>query len=304
MSSYAAKLATAIALTLAVSTSAEAQDRPLFQPWIDGSAPTEPALQIQRYDADTYVIRQSLKTSFEAPFLYLLFGRDKVLLLDSGAGGTEIRPVIDGVIADWLKAHHRTSIPLVVAHSHGHGDHHGGDAEFANRPDTEVVGLSPQAVAGFFHIDDFPTQIVHYDLGRRVLDIIPTPGHHPSHIMIVDEKTRLLLAGDSLYPGLLTVPSDDFQAYRDSIDRVVAFTQPMHIKAILGGHIEMTAEPGKSFPPRAKTHPGEHRLELPYADLLLLQKVVHAAGDKPVVHREDDFVLFPLPRPQPRPPAP
>jgi glyoxylase-like metal-dependent hydrolase (beta-lactamase superfamily II) len=113
--------------------------------------------------------------------------------------------------------------------------------------------------------------------------------------MIVDENTRLLLSGDSLYPGMLTVPVNDFQAYRDSIDRVVAFTEPMHIQAILGGHIEMTAEAGKAFAPGSKSHPNEHRLELPYADLLLLQKVVHGVVDKPSVQREDDFILYPLP---------
>jgi glyoxylase-like metal-dependent hydrolase (beta-lactamase superfamily II) len=291
----------AAAALLAAQSPARAEPlSQLFQPWIDGTAPTEPAMQVQRYDADTYVFRQSIRTSFEAPFLYLLFGRDKALLLDTGAGGAPVRATVDGVIADWLAAHHRTSIPLVVAHSHGHGDHHGGDAQFADRPDTTVVGLTPQAVAAFFHIDNFPEQIVHYDLGKRVLDIIPTPGHHPAHIMVVDEKRRLLLAGDSLYPGVLTVQYGQFTAYRDSIDRVVAFTEPMHIKAILGAHIEMTTEPGKTFASGAKSHPGEHRLELPYTDLLRLQKIVHDEPvDKPVAHREDDFVVFPSPPPPP-----
>ena len=86
-----------------------------------------PQMQVQRYDADTYVIRQSVKTNFEAPFLYLLFGQDRALLLDTGAGGLTVRPTIDGLIADWLKAHHRASILLVVAHTHSHGDHRSGD---------------------------------------------------------------------------------------------------------------------------------------------------------------------------------
>ncbi len=53
--------------------------------WIDGTNAAEPVTQVQALDADTFVIRQSVKTNFEAPFLYLLFGRDKVLLIDSGA---------------------------------------------------------------------------------------------------------------------------------------------------------------------------------------------------------------------------
>ncbi|HLZ73721.1 MBL fold metallo-hydrolase [Phenylobacterium sp.] len=278
---------------------------PLFQPWIDGTHAAEPQMQVQRYDADTYVIRQSVKTNFEAPFLYLLFGQDRALLLDTGAGGLAVRPTIDGVIADWLKAHRRASIPLVVAHTHSHGDHRSGDGEFMDRPDTVVVGWTPPEVAAFFKIADWPRDIVKFDLGRRVLDVVPTPGHHPSHIMLFDEKTHLLLSGDTLYPGRLYVPADQLAAYRDSIDRVVAFTRTRKVSHILGAHIEMTTTAGQDFPMRAPAHPSEHRLELPYADLLELQAAVHEMGDKPVRDKHDDFIVWPLPpTPTPAPPAP
>jgi glyoxylase-like metal-dependent hydrolase (beta-lactamase superfamily II) len=288
---------------LALALPGMALAKPLFQPWIDGTTASEPQMQVQRYDADTYVIRQSVKTNFEAPFLYLLFGKDKVLLLDTGAGGLQVRPTIDGVIADWLKAHHRTAIPLVVAHTHSHGDHRMGDGEFKDRPDTVVVGWTAPEVAAFFKITDWPHDIVKFDLGGRVLDVIPTPGHHPSHIMLFDEKTRLLLSGDTLYPGRLYVPVDQFGAYRDSIDRVVAFTQARKVSHILGAHIEMTTTPGQDFPMRAPAHPNEHALELPFADLLALQAAVHAMGDTPVRDSHDDFIVYPLP-PTPTSPKP
>ncbi len=116
-------------------------------------------MQVQQYDPDTFVIRQSIRTNFEGPFLYLLFGSDKALLLDSGAGGLEIRPTIDKLIAEWSAAHGRASTPLVVAHSHSHGDHLAGDAEFAARPDTTVIGLLPAEVAAFFGITGWPREI-------------------------------------------------------------------------------------------------------------------------------------------------
>ncbi|HEX3367863.1 MBL fold metallo-hydrolase, partial [Phenylobacterium sp.] len=237
------KLAAAV-LALILALPGMALAKPLFQPWIDGTA-SEPQMQIQAYDADTFVIRQSVKTNFEAPFLYLLFGKDRVLLLDTGAGGLKVRPTIDGVIADWLKAHHRTSIALVVAHSHSHGDHRMGDVEFKDRPDTVVVGWTAPEVAAFFKIADWPNQIASFDLGGRVLDIVPTPGHHPSHIMVFDRHTRLLLSGDTLYPGRLYVPANDFADYKASIDRVTAFTKDRRVSHILGAHIEMTTTPGK-----------------------------------------------------------
>jgi hypothetical protein len=68
---------------------------PFFKPWINGVSAGEPQMQVQRYDDDTYVIRQSIRTNFEGPFLYLLFGSDRALLIDTGAGGLNVRPMID-----------------------------------------------------------------------------------------------------------------------------------------------------------------------------------------------------------------
>ncbi len=290
----------AAVFTLSAST-ALAADPPLFAPWIDGTSAAEPQMQIQAYDSDTYVIRQSIRTNFEGPFLYLLFGKNQVLLLDTGAGGLQIRPTIDRLIEDWRVVHglHKAP-PLIVAHSHGHGDHHMGDAEFAGRPDTVVVGLAPADVAAAFKIGDWPHDIAKYDLGGRVLDIIPTPGHQPAHIMVFDENTRLLLSGDTLYPGRLYVPTDQWAAYRDSIDRVVRFTQGRLVSHILGAHIEMSQAPGKDFIDDAASHPHEHALELPDADLTELQAAVHAMGDRPRRDAHADFILFPIP-PKPKP---
>ena len=270
----------------------------MFQPWIDGTTASEPQTQTQRVGRDTYVIRQSVKTNFEAPFLYLLLGRDRALLIDTGAGALKIRPAVDAAVNQWLAEHHRTSMPLVVAHSHSHGDHRMGDAEFRERPDTVVVGWTAPEVAAFFRIADWPNTGAAFDLGGRKLSIIPTPGHHPSHIMVFDPETGWLISGDTLYPGRLYIPDGAFADYRASLDRAVAFTKKHRVSRVMGAHIEMTREPGKDYRDAAPAHANEHALELPYADLLELQAAVHAMGDMPTrdVHR--DFIIFPLP---PRP---
>lgn len=287
------KLAT-LALCLALSATPALAKAP-FQPWIGGTTASEPKTQVQRYDADTYVIRQSVKTNFEAPFLYLLFGKDRALLLDSGAGGLQMRPEVEAVINRWLAEKKRASIPLVVAHSHGHGDHRAGDAEFRARPDTTVVGVAPAEVATFFGISDWPNQIVDFDLGGRVVQVIPTPGHHPAHVMVYDRRTRLLLTGDTLYPGRLYVPVNMFSDFRASIDRVVAFTRKRPVKWVLGAHVEMTREPGKDYPNPALSRPNEHALELPYADLLALQAALHRMGETPVRDVHPSFIVTPTP---------
>ena len=285
-------IALMFAITLALPPLPPA--KPRFRPWIAATS-AEPQLQVQRLNADTFVIRQSIATNFEGPFLYLLFGRDRALLLDTGAGGLHIRPTIDAIIAGWLATRHRASIPLVVAHSHGHGDHHQGDAEFAARPDTQVVGLDAAEVAAFFHITDWPNRIATYDLGDRMLDIIPTPGHQNAHIMVYDHATQLLLSGDTLYPGRLYVPVNHFAEYRASIDRVAAFAASHPVAHALGAHVEMTVRPGEDYPQAAASHPAEHRLELPASAITDLQAAVDAMGATPQRRVLPDFIVTPVP---------
>jgi glyoxylase-like metal-dependent hydrolase (beta-lactamase superfamily II) len=253
-------------------------------------------MQVQSIGPDTFVIRQSVRTNFEAPFLYLLFGTDRALLLDTGAGGLAIRPTIDRLMSEWMTAHHRTTLPLVVAHSHSHRDHIAGDGEFRARPDTTVVGVMPDEVARAFDIKHWPADLGHLDLGGRKLTIIPTPGHQIAHIMLYDPAKELLLSGDALYPGRLYVPVNHMAEERASIDRVVRFAKTHRISAILGAHIEMTREPGRDYPQSAAIHPNEHDLELSVEHLNQLQAGLRAKLDvpeQPQVH--PDFIIYPMP---------
>ena len=268
---------------------------PFPQAWIDATRAEEPQTQVQRIDADTYVIRQSIRTNFEGPFLYLLFGHERALLLDSGAGGLAIRPAIQSVIDGWLVEHHRRSIELIVAHSHSHHDHVAGDAEFAGLSSVTVVGLAPAQVAAFFAIRHWPDEVATYDLGGRPLAVIPTPGHEPAAIMVYDPRTELMFSGDALYPGRLYFPRADFVTYREGIDRVVAYTAQHPVRYLLGAHIEMTRSAGADYAMRAPEHPDEHVLELPYARLLELQAALHAMGETPQRAVHDDFIVYPRP---------
>ncbi|SFK49736.1 Glyoxylase, beta-lactamase superfamily II [Sphingomonas sp. NFR04] len=268
---------------------------PAFAPWINGTAASEPETQVQAIDGDTFVIRQSVKTNFEAPFLYLIFGRERVLLLDTGAGGLKIRPTVDRLVAAWQAKHGGRAIRLVVAHSHSHGDHHAGDDEFRNRPDTDVVGLKPTEVAAFFHFTDWPRDVAHFDLGGRTLDVLATPGHQPAHIMVYDARTRLLFSGDMLYPGRLYVPLNHFDDFRASAERLAAFARTHPIRALLGAHIEMTTMPGKDYPMEAPVHADEHGLALAPSKIEKLRAAVAKAGPVPTIDRHADFIVYPVP---------
>lgn len=261
--------------------------------WRSGLAPVEPPLQTQAIDGRTYVIRQSLAVTFEAPFVYLLVGDERALLIDTGVGGEALRVEVDRL----LDGHGSRSgpLPLVVMHSHGHSDHVGGDSLFADRPGTIIVGHRPEDVAAFFHIDRWPDDIVPFDLGGRTVDVIPTPGHHPSHVTVFDRATRILFSGDAVYPGILRFRCDASAAYLASIDRLIAFADGRDLQWLLGGHIEMRAARGAYFQSPDARRDDERPLEMAPAVLRRIRDAVARMGGRPRVEVHDDFVLFPHP---------
>lgn len=247
--------------------------------WDDGTDPFAPDHQVHRYDERTVIIRQSLRTNFEGPFLYLLLGDERALLLDTGTGHVPLRPLIEELAGER---------ELVVAHTHGHGDHVGGDGEF-----DKPVGRSAEEVAAYFGFADWPHGVVQLDLGGRVLDVLAIPGHHASHIAVYDRATRLLLSGDSLYPGRLYVV--DWPAFRASVARLGEFVAAGNpVEWVLGAHIELTTRPGRDYEMGADKHPDEHVLELRPGVLTELVDALAAAGDEPVRIERDDFIVFPV----------
>ncbi len=266
--------------------------------WVNGSdCGNEPEIQVQQYDENTYILRQSMCTDFEGPFMFLLFGQDEVLLYDTGAGGIPIANVVNAVIADWKAAHGNPSLDLLVAHTHSHGDHVAGDGQFQGMPDTTVVGTSATAVMNFWGFQDWPNDTVQRDLGGRVLDVLAIPGHQAAHIAIYDHETALLLTGDTLYPGFLfifgAVSQDNFAKYRASIQRLVDFTADKPVQWVFGTHVEMTSTPGVAYPYGTSNQPNERDPQLLRAHLLELNAAVQAMGANPQVEVHDDFIIQP-----------
>jgi glyoxylase-like metal-dependent hydrolase (beta-lactamase superfamily II) len=95
----------------------------------------QPSFQVHEYNPNFFILRESGCIHYEKPFLYLIFGRDKVLLEDTGAGTVDTAPVVMDLIARWQKRNNRPTPPqLIVTHSHSHGDHTAGDKGFATCP--------------------------------------------------------------------------------------------------------------------------------------------------------------------------
>ena len=275
---------------------AETPASTLFQAsWNSGQNADEPAFQAQKLDENTIAIRQSLRTSFEAPFLYLLFGGERALLIDTGVEGVDLRSEIDGLLGEWAAAHGKAVPTLVVMHSHRHRDHTGGDAQLADRPDTTIVGLELADIAAFFGIEDWPNQVGSIDLGGRKLQIVPTPGHADSHVMVFDPTTRILFSGDAIYPGRLFYQCESAATYEASINRIANYVAENQVKWLLGGHIEMSTTPGQPFPQDEKVRHGEHLLELPASIVGKIQTALKAQAGQPRVQPFEEFWLLPHP---------
>ena len=240
---------------------------------------TLPKWQVHEYNPDFYILRESGCTHFEKPFLYLIFGSDKALLEDTGAGQVDTSSVVMDVIAQWAKRNKKDPVPLIVMHSHGHGDHIAGDAQFIDKPNIQFVAAAVPEIPNSFGIERWPTDIGHIDLGARTLDVIPIPGHHEASVALYDRATGILLTGDSFYPGRLYV--SDFPAFIASNQRLVDFVRDKSVAHILGTHVEQARTPFVDYPRGTSYQPDEHALPLSSGDLLELNEALRKLNGKP-----------------------
>src|SRR4051794_2877154 len=132
----------------AVDLSVAARPGVLPSHWIPGGPDCKwiPPFQIHAYNSDFYILRESGCVHAEKPFLYLLFGQDRAILFDTGAGGEEgatQEPDVTGAVHFamklWAAKAKKPVPPLVVSHLHSHGDHTYGDPQFKDAPNTTFV---------------------------------------------------------------------------------------------------------------------------------------------------------------------
>ena len=178
-----------------------------------------------------------------------------------------------------------------MAHTHSHFDHLAGDWQFEGRENTKIVGHTPEEVADFFDMKPWPETSATVDLGNRVIDLIPIPGHDVAGIATYDRQSEILITNDFLCPGRLYIR--DFPNYRASLQRMIEFTDTRPVSWVMGCHIEMTAEPGKDYEKAVPTHPNERRLELSIDHLRELWEAIKGMGDEARREVHDDFIIVP-----------
>ena len=294
--------------------------------WIHGASDEDPAFQVHWYSDDLAILRQSKRETYEAPFLFLVFGTERILMMDTGANpDSPLLEVVQETIDTWRARTGNQAAELLVAHTHTHFDHVAGDEQLAAyTPLAREIGgdLSearwpqdrrrrwgsrdaeeladgevppPSAFELWWGFEDFPHDTPTLDLGGRVLDVLGVPGHDENSVALYDRRTQLLLTGDIVYPGHLFVFSDRaWPKFVASITRLVDWAATHPVSHVVGCHVETRAEPGRPFAYGTEVQPGEHPLQLPPTILPEILTAARAQGDaiRPEIH--DAFVIHPV----------
>ncbi|HET9660057.1 MAG TPA: MBL fold metallo-hydrolase [Thermomicrobiales bacterium] len=159
---------------------------------------------------------------------YLIVGKERALLIDTGTGAVSMKAAIETL----------TDLPVLLVNSHSHWDHVGGNHEFdeiaIHRAEAHELAheYSCADIAEFFgegsllgplpagrSIESItigpstPTRLLDggesFDLGGRTITALHTPGHAPGLLSLLDEANGVLFSTDTAYPGPLYAYSDD-----------------------------------------------------------------------------------------------
>lgn len=152
--------------------------------------------------------------------MYLLEGEEKALLIDTGWGAGNLRAHVEKL----------TKKPVLVALTHGHLDHSGGNGEW------ESVMMLPGAEGDMFTCHRLPFDVSklpypHYehvlihdgdsiDLGGRVIELLDISSHSNGSLAFLDRGCGYLFVGDELESAqVLMYETEAIPGYDFILDR-------------------------------------------------------------------------------------
>ncbi|MDR1643744.1 MAG: MBL fold metallo-hydrolase [Clostridiales bacterium] len=174
----------------------------------------------------------------------LILGKEKALLIDTGYGFGNLRKEVTRL---------SKGLPLVVVNTHAHCDHCYGNSQFeevyvhpADIPSLEGGKVKEQydMMMGYaskkapfvlpllaygklrpkpkFKTKIKPLDFSELDLGGRVVRFMEFPGHTPGSVMVLDEATKTIFAGDAVNAGIFLFFDEGLKlsAYASRLDEL------------------------------------------------------------------------------------
>ena len=212
---------------------------------------------IDQIDADTHIISEY--RHWEETHCYLLEGKERCLLIDTGLGICNISEEVKKL----------TDKPVTAVATHIHWDHIGGhkyypdfyaheeelnwlNGEFPLTMDT-IRGMvidrcdlpKDYDVNTYEFFQGTPTRELHdgdtIDLGGRVITVLHTPGHSPGHLCFWEPQRGFLFTGDLVYKDTLFAyyPSTNPQAYLASLEKIAV----LPVKRVFPAHHSLDIQP-------------------------------------------------------------
>lgn len=197
-----------------------------------------------RVHENVWKIRESYIDEGHGCNMWLVRGRDRSLLFDTGFGFVSLRRFIGEEV----------SRDVVVVSSHSHCDHIGCNHEFERRcahsaeadvlenptgantiyeqyavPEMVAVPIDPLEIKEHKIASAEPTMLLEdgdvIDLGDRAFEVIHVPGHSPGSIMLYDRRDQILFSGDTVHNGSRGIGrtrwySSDHDQYLASCERI------------------------------------------------------------------------------------
>ena len=157
---------------------------------------------------------------FQEVISFLIIGSEKALLWDTGMGFFPILPIVKQL----------TDKEIIPVNSHCHFDHVGGNGEFdfvygfgdafstqraenGWKPAKDDENFMQEAVSiEGIDLENFRQQGYKlcavkngdvFDLGGSEWKVLHTPGHSTDSIMLYNEAKKIVLTGDTVYPGTI-----------------------------------------------------------------------------------------------------
>ena len=156
---------------------------------------------IEKLNEQTWLIEEYSNTA--SAYMYLLTGREKALLIDTGFGTIPLKSICEEL----------TVLPVTVALTHAH-----------SREDVRHIFTQDELFPVKENCSYFESEMV-FEIGDRPVRVVRTPGHSVGSVCFLDEKNRWMFTGDTCCKAHVLLQMEfaaPMQTYKKSLEKLIA----------------------------------------------------------------------------------